>query len=85
MPEPTSKRRNSNKHVSRGDEASLKHELRNGLAGVRGAIEIVQGKLGKGAEQELLRVAVSRLEQLDDLVRGSLLAPRRGPSNSRKP
>jgi nitrogen-specific signal transduction histidine kinase len=42
----------------------LLHDLRNGLAGVHGAIRIVRDGMHESTEREILSIVVGRLERL---------------------
>jgi nitrogen-specific signal transduction histidine kinase len=54
-----------------GDE--LTHEFRNGLAGVRGAVQIVRDALGSCPERDILTAAIARLDRIDRQLREMLL------------
>lgn len=44
------------------------HELRNGLAGVRGAIQVVRDPMPEGMEREILAEVLQRLDLMDRLL-----------------
>jgi nitrogen-specific signal transduction histidine kinase len=44
------------------------HELRNGLAGVRGAVQVVRDPLPEGMEREILAEVLQRLDHMDRLL-----------------
>ena len=57
---------------------NLAHELRNPLAGLRGAAQLLERKLGDPALQEFTRIIVGEADRLGTLVSG-LLGPERLP------
>ena len=74
--------RTSQEHLRRADRlsalgeiaAGLAHEIRNPLAGIKGAIEIVGSRVPAGTpEAEFTGIATTELRRLDDLV-GEFLA-----------
>jgi signal transduction histidine kinase len=44
------------------------HELRNGLAGVRGAVQVVREPMPEGMEREILAEVLQRLDHMDRLL-----------------
>jgi signal transduction histidine kinase len=44
------------------------HELRNGLAGVRGAVQVVRDPMPEGMEREILAEVLQRLDHMDRLL-----------------
>ena len=44
------------------------HELRNGLAGVRGAVQVVRDPMPEGMEREILAEVLQRLDRMDRLL-----------------
>ena len=50
-------------------ERTLDHALRNGLAGVRGVVDLVRGNVRSATERELLVAAIAELDRLDALLR----------------
>jgi len=44
------------------------HELRNGLAGVRGAVQVVRDPMSEGMEREILGEVLDRIDHLDRLL-----------------
>jgi nitrogen-specific signal transduction histidine kinase len=44
------------------------HELRNGLAGVRGAVQVVRDPMPEGMEREILAEVLQRLDLMDGLL-----------------
>jgi nitrogen-specific signal transduction histidine kinase len=55
----------------RQDKAVLSdvvHELRNGLAGVRGAVQVVRDPMPEGMEREILAEVLQRLDLMDQVL-----------------
>jgi signal transduction histidine kinase len=50
--------------------ADAVHELRNVLAGVRGAIQVVREPMAQGMEREILAEVLERLDHMDRLLLG---------------
>ena len=50
--------------------ASAVHELRNVLAGVRGAIQVVREPMPQGMEREVLAEVLDRLDHADRVLLG---------------
>jgi nitrogen-specific signal transduction histidine kinase len=50
--------------------ADAVHELRNVLAGVRGAIQVVREPMAQGMEREILAEVIDRLDHMDRLLLG---------------
>jgi nitrogen-specific signal transduction histidine kinase len=48
--------------------ADAVHELRNGLAGVRGAVQVVRDPMPEGMEREILAEVMQRLDHMDRLL-----------------
>ena len=48
--------------------ADIVHELRNGLAGVRGAIQVVREPMPEGMEREILAEVLQRLDDMDRVL-----------------
>ena len=48
--------------------ADAVHELRNVLAGVRGAIQVVREPMPQGMEREILAEVLDRLDHMDGLI-----------------
>lgn len=48
--------------------ADTVHALRNGLAGVRGAVQVVREPMAPGMEREILGEVLQRLDDMDRLV-----------------
>lgn len=48
--------------------ADVVHELRNGLAGVRGAVQVVREPMVEGMEREILAEVLQRLDQMDRVL-----------------
>ncbi len=44
--------------------ADIVHELRNGLAGVRGAVQVVREPMPEGMEREILAEVLQRLDHM---------------------
>jgi nitrogen-specific signal transduction histidine kinase len=44
------------------------HELRNGLAGVRGAVQVVREPMPNGMEREILAEVLQRLDHMDRVL-----------------
>jgi len=51
----------------------LAHELRNGLAGVRAAIQIVRDRMFNSPERDILSTAMARLDRIDHHLRAQLI------------
>ena len=66
---------------SRHDQSDLAHDLRNGLAGVRGAVQIVRDSLASSPERDVLSAALARLDRIDVQLR-QLLAEEGDSSDS---
>jgi signal transduction histidine kinase len=50
------------------DIADIVHELRNGLAGVRGAVQVVRDPMHEGMEREILAEVLQRLDHMDRVL-----------------
>lgn len=50
--------------------ADTVHELRNALAGVRGAVQVVREPMPGGMEREVLAEVLQRLDDMDRLLVG---------------
>jgi signal transduction histidine kinase len=48
--------------------ADVVHELRNGLAGVRGAVQVVREPMAEGMEREILAEVLQRLDHMDRVL-----------------
>jgi signal transduction histidine kinase len=48
--------------------ADAVHELRNGLAGVRGAVQVVRDPMPEGMEREILAEVLQRLDLMDQVL-----------------
>jgi nitrogen-specific signal transduction histidine kinase len=48
--------------------ADVVHELRNGLAGVRGAVQVVREPMPEGMEREILAEVLQRLDRMDQVL-----------------
>ena len=57
----------------RQTSGELAHELRNGLAGVRAAVQIVRDRLVNSPERDVLAAAMARLDRIDDHLRVLLI------------
>ena len=51
----------------------LAHELRNGVAGVRAAVQIVRDRMFNSAERDILSAAIARLDRIDHHLRAQLI------------
>jgi signal transduction histidine kinase len=51
-----------------GSRADVVHELRNGLAGVRGAVQVVREPMAEGMEREILAEVLQRLDHMDRVL-----------------
>ena len=51
----------------------IAHDFRNGLAGVRGAVQIVRDALGSCPERDILGAALARLDRIDRQLRELLI------------
>jgi nitrogen-specific signal transduction histidine kinase len=59
------------------------HDFRNGLAGVRGAVQIVRDALGSCPERDILGAALARLDRIDRRLREMLIEEAESSCNSR--
>jgi two-component system, LuxR family, sensor kinase FixL len=64
--------------------AVVAHEVKNPLAGIRGAIQIIGGRLPPGTDASIIKEIIGRIDALGELMAGLLLfarppAPRVGP------
>jgi nitrogen-specific signal transduction histidine kinase len=59
------------------------HDFRNGLAGVRGAVQIVRDALGSCPERDILGAALARLDRIDRRLRELLIEDVEPPCNTR--
>jgi nitrogen-specific signal transduction histidine kinase len=57
----------------RQSPGEIAHDLRNGLAGVRAAVQIVRDRLVNSPERDILGAAMARLDRIDDNVRALLV------------
>lgn len=48
--------------------ADTVHELRNALAGVRGAVQVVREPMAEGMEREILAEVMQRLDDMDRIL-----------------
>ena len=51
------------------------HELRNALAGVRGAVQVVRDPMSEGMEREILGEVLDRIDHMDRLLLGLVSTP----------
>lgn len=51
----------------------LAHELRNGVAGVRAAVQIVRDRMFNSPERDILSAAIARLDRIDQHLRAQLI------------
>jgi nitrogen-specific signal transduction histidine kinase len=60
----------ANEHagLSQALVADVVHGLRNGLAGVRGAVQVVREPMPAGMERDILAEVLQRIDELDRLV-----------------
>ena len=56
--------------------AVIAHEVKNPLAGIRGAIQVLSGRLAGTPEAEVMGAVISRIDTLNDLVKDLLLYAR---------
>jgi two-component system, LuxR family, sensor kinase FixL len=57
--------------------AVIAHEVKNPLAGIRGAIQVIGGRLPKeGKEAQIMKEVVARIDALNDLMKDLLLFAR---------
>jgi two-component system sensor kinase FixL len=67
--------------------AVIAHEVKNPLAGIRGAIQVIGGRMPSGTQDALMmKEIVSRIDALDEMVKDLLLfarppEPRRAPTD----
>jgi nitrogen-specific signal transduction histidine kinase len=57
----------------RQSPGELAHELRNGVAGVRAAVQIVRDRMFNSAERDILTAAIARLDRIDHHLRAQLI------------
>jgi nitrogen-specific signal transduction histidine kinase len=50
------------------------HELRNALAGVRDAVQVVRDPMSEGMERDILGEVLDRIDQMDRLLLGLVSA-----------
>jgi PAS domain S-box-containing protein len=57
--------------------AVVAHEVRNPLAGIRGALQIITGRLGAGSrEQDIAKESIARIDALNEIVQDLLVFAR---------
>ena len=56
--------------------AVVAHEVKNPLAGIRGAVQVFAGRPGAGADRQILSEIVSRIDALDQMMKDLLLFAR---------
>ena len=56
--------------------AVIAHEIKNPLAGIRGAIQVIGGRLKDGGDQAVVQEIVARIDSLNDLMKDLLLFAR---------
>ena len=56
--------------------AALAHEIKNPLAGIRGAVQVIGKRLPQGSDASILSEIVKRIDALDDLMKDVLLFSR---------
>jgi len=57
----------------RQSPGELAHELRNGVAGVRAAVQIVRDRMFNSPERDILNAAIARLDRIDRHLRAQLI------------
>jgi nitrogen-specific signal transduction histidine kinase len=57
----------------RQSPGELAHELRNGVAGVRAAVQIVRDRMFNSPERDILNAAIARLDRIDHHLRAQLI------------
>ena len=80
--------RNAQQHLAQRMVHNLAHELRNPLAGLRGAAQLLERKLSQRELKDYTRIIIGEADRLGALVSqllGPQQAPRRTPVNLHRP
>jgi nitrogen-specific signal transduction histidine kinase len=67
--------------ASEAAHSDFAHDFRNGLAGVRGAVQIVRDALGSCPERDILGAALARLDRIDRQLREMLIEDSEAPNH----